>query len=174
MIFTQYILPLCLQTFLGSLSDGEGGMIYFDASQGSALTVVSSKFWEASAISGAAISFSGGRNNARRNKIIASDFAGFSSSNAGGTIFLQNSNADVEMSSFINNFAVSGASCLESRSSSVSLSSNNFNFTGAPQVSLALSTFSDDASFFDNGGQYCPISFCTPERVKNGQVILIK
>jgi hypothetical protein len=143
-------------------------MIYFDASRGSALSILGSKFWEASALSGAAISLFGGRNNAKRNKVVATDFAGFSASTFGGTISLQNSNVDVEMSSFINNFAVSGASSLESRSSSVSLISNNFNYTGAPQVALDLSSYSDDASLFDNGGEYCPLSYCTPQRVKNG------
>ena len=153
----------------GSLSDNEGGMIYFDASQGSALSILASKFWEASALSGGAISLFGGRNNAKRNKITASDFSGFSASTYGGTISLQDSNVDIELSSFKNNFAVSGASSLESLSSSVSISSNNFNFTGAPQVSLALSSFSDDASFFDNGGQYCPIPYCTPDVMTNGE-----
>lgn len=143
-------------------------MIYFDASLGSALSISGSKFWEASALSGAAISLFGGRNNPKRNKIVATDFAGFSASTFGGTISLQNSNVDVEMSSFINNFAVSGASSLESRSSSVSLVSNSFNYTGAPQVSLALSSYSDDASLFDNGGEYCPLSYCSPQRIKNG------
>jgi hypothetical protein len=148
-------------------------MIYFDASQGSALTVTASKFWLASSVSGAGISLYGGRNNAIRNKIVASDFSGLAASAVGGSVLLKNSNVDVELSSFINNFAVSGASSIESYSSSVSLASNEFNFTGAPQVELALSSsYSDSASYFGNGGQFCPLSYCAPSRIRNGQVIV--
>jgi hypothetical protein len=60
-----------LHLFSGSLSDGEGGVIYFDGSQGSALSVTASKFWLASAVSAAGISLVGGRNNAVHNKIVA-------------------------------------------------------------------------------------------------------
>ena len=161
--------------FSGSVSDGEGGVIYFDGSQGSALSVTASNFWLASAVSAAGISLVGGRNNAVHNKIVASQFSGLAASTVGGSVLLKDSNLDMELSSFINNFAVSGASSLESYSSLVSLASNEFNFTGAPQLTLANSSnFSDSASFFDNGGSFCPLSFCTPTRIRNGQVIAPK
>ena len=148
-------------------------MIYFDASQNSALSVYGSKFWTGSAFSGAAISLFGGRSNAKKNTIVATEFAGLAASDAGGSILLKDSNLDMSLSSFRNNFAVSGASSVDSFSSSVSMSGNNVNFTGAPQVSLSLaSSFADNASYFDNGGLFCPLPYCHPARMKNGQVPL--
>jgi hypothetical protein len=154
------------------LSDGEGGMIFFDASQGSALTVTASKFWISSSVAGAGIALYGGRSNAVRNKIIASDFSGLAAATIGGSILTKDSNLDLELSSFINTFSVSGASSLESYSSQLSLASNDFNFTGAPQLAIAVSTsYSDSASYFGNGGQFCPLAHCTPTRIRNGEVI---
>ncbi len=172
-LWKMHCLDIDLKLFPGSVSDGEGGVIYFDASQNSALSVDRTKFWQSSAFSGAAISLNGGRNNARRNTIVASEFAGLAASERGGSILLKNSNLDVNISSFINNFAVSGASSVESVSSSLLMSGNNVNFTGAPQLSLSTqSSFSDSASYFDNGGLYCPLPYCHPARIKNGQVCL--
>jgi hypothetical protein len=158
--------------FSGSLSNGEGGVIYFDGSQGSVLSVTASKFWLASAVSAAGICLVGGRNNSVHNKIVASEFSGLAASTVGGSVLLKDSNLDMELTTFINTFAVSGASALESYHSLVLFASNQFNFTGAPQLTLELSNFSDSASFFDNGGKFCPLPYCTPSRVRNGQVIV--
>jgi hypothetical protein len=161
--------------FSGSLSDGEGGSIYFDASENSVLSVISAKFWENSAFSGAAISLFGGRSNVIGNTIMASEFAGLAASDVGGSILLRDSNVNISLTTFVNNFAVSGASSVEAYSSSVLLSGNTLNYTGAPQVSLSLaSSYADNASFFDNGGLYCPLSHCSSSRIKNGQVIFAK
>ena len=151
-------------------------MIYFDASSPSAaMSVIATKFWQSSSFSGAAISFVGGRNNAKKNSIVASEFSGMAASDIGGSILLRDSNVDVSLSSFSNNFAVSGASAVESYASIVSLSGNKLNYSGAPQVSLFRATaYSDNASFFDNGGLYCPLPTCNPARLKNGQVMLSK
>ena len=159
-------------SYVGSLSDGEGGIIYFDASKGSALTVVNSKFWLASSVAGAGIYLVGGRNNSKQNVILASEFSGLSASNIGGSILLMNSNLKMELSSMRNTFAVSGAS-FESYSSDVTFAGNVFNSTGSPQLALELSTsFDGSDTNFNNGGEFCPLSYCDPSRLKNGQVLI--
>ena len=146
--------------------------MYFDASEGSALNVVASKFWLASSVAGAGIYLLGGRNNEIRNSIFASDFSGLSASDKGGSILLMNSNLKMELSSMSNTFAVSGAS-FESYSSDVMLAGTTFNATGAPQLALELSSsFTDSSSSFSYGGQFCPLSHCDPSRLRNGQVFI--
>jgi hypothetical protein len=138
--------------FEDSISDGQGGFIYFDASQSNSMSVSSTKFLQASAFSGAGIVINGGKSNPTPNTIMASTFAGLSSSTGAASILLQGASLSMQLCNFINNFAISGASALEAYSSNIVLAGNTFNFTGAPEASISLSSLSDSGSYFGNGG----------------------
>lgn len=139
--------------FEDSLSDGQGGFIYFDASQlNSSMSISNTKFLQASAYSGAGIVINGGKSNPTPNTILSSTFAGLSSSTSAASILLQGAKLTMNLSNFINNFAISGASALEAYSSIIVMQSNTFNYTGAPEALISLSSLSDYSSYFGNGG----------------------
>jgi hypothetical protein len=138
--------------FEDSICDGQGGFIFFDASRPSSMSVSSTKFFQASAYSGGAIAIVGGLDNPTPNSISTSTFSGLSASTTAASILLQGARLSMQLCKFINNFAISGASALEAYSSSIKLTSNTFNFTGAPEASIISSTLSDTGSYFGNGG----------------------
>jgi hypothetical protein len=139
--------------FEDAVSDGLGGFIFFDASQSNSLSIVSTKFLQASAFAGAGIVIRGGHSNAMPNVITASTFAGLSASSSAASILLQSAALTLKLCKFINNFAISGASSLEAHASNITLLSNTFNYTGAPEVLISSSVATDFSSYFGNGGQ---------------------
>ena len=139
--------------FEDAICDGQGGFIFFDATHSSSMFVSSTKFFQASAYAGGAIAIYGGRSNPTANMIMTSTFAGLSTSTTAASILLQGASLTMQLCSFINNFAISGASALEAYSSSIKLTSNTFNFTGAPEATIVSSTLADTGSYFGNGGQ---------------------
>jgi hypothetical protein len=133
-----------------ALAENQGGCIYFDSSLHPAqFNSSSTKFYQAVASSGAAIAIVGKHSQNWTNYFAANEFSGLAASIDGGSFLLLNASAQISLSDFSNNFAVSGASCIDAISSTVKLSSNTYNFTGRPQNYARLSSaVTDDNSMF--------------------------
>ncbi len=171
-----------------ALAERQGGLIYFDSSLLPAQFIsVSTKFYQAAASSGAAIAIVGAHskmspNSNSTNVFYACEFSGLASSNDGGSILLVNTTATINLCGFLNTFAVSGASCVETINSTgwimagsgfgvlvlgcwvlgvgfqhlnkftVTMSSNSYNFTGRPQVFANLGSNVTDSSSYYSNG----------------------
>jgi hypothetical protein len=103
--------------FPDALAERQGGCIFFDSSSFPAAFIsMSTKFYQAAASSGAAIALIGSHsgNSANfSNEFYGCEFSGLASSNDGGSFLLVDTTATINLCGFLNNFAVSGASCVE-------------------------------------------------------------
>jgi hypothetical protein len=97
-----------------ALAERQGGCVFFDSSSFPAeLISMSTKFYQAAASSGAAIALIGSHSANSSNEFYGCEFSGLASSIDGGSFLLVDTTATINLCGFLNNFAVSGASCVE-------------------------------------------------------------